>query len=104
MPETTDAAAPGDERAVLHHVLLDEDALRGVLFDHAAVLVPQHLHVLGHEGRLALEGEAVPLKHHLALGGGQLEGGQLQGGVWGTQERIRVKLEKDSGFIHQKLN
>jgi len=66
-------AVPRNERAVLHHVLLDEDALGGVGLDHAAILVPQHLHVLGHEGSLTLERQAVPLKDDLPLGRSQLE-------------------------------
>lgn len=65
---------PCNERAVLHHALLDEDALGGVRFDHAAILVPEHLHVLGHKRGLTLEGQAVPLEDHLALGRRQLEG------------------------------
>lgn len=78
----TDAwARPGNERAVLHHALLDEDALGGVCFDHATVLVPEHLHVLGHKRSLALEGQAVPLKDHLPLGRSQLEGRQLEGSI-----------------------
>lgn len=85
-------ATPGNERAVLHHALLDEDALGGVRFDHAAVLVPEHLHVLGHKGSLALEGQAVPLKDHLPLGRSQLEGRQLQGSIWGGR-RARVHTQ-----------
>lgn len=79
---------PGDEGAVLHHALLDEDALGCVGFHHAAVLVPQYLHVLRHERGLALERQAVALEHHLMLGWRQLEGGQLQGCVWGGQGYI----------------
>lgn len=80
---------PRNKRAVLHHALLDEDALGGVWFDHAAILVPEHLHVLGHKRGLTLEGQAVPLEDHLALGRSQLEGRQLQRSIWG---RTRGKL------------
>lgn len=59
-------------------MLLDEDALGGIGLDHAAILVPEHLHVLGHEGRLTLEGQAVALKDHLPLGRSQLEGRKLE--------------------------
>ncbi len=69
---------PSNKRAVLHHALLNEDALVGVGLDHAAILVPQHLHVFGYEGGLTLERQAVPLKDNLSLGRSQLEGGQLE--------------------------
>lgn len=69
---------PRDKGAILHHALLNEDALCGVRLDHVAVLVPQHLHVLGHEGGLTLERQAVPLKDDLMLGRRQLEGRQLE--------------------------
>lgn len=85
------SALPGDQRAVLHHALLDEDALGGVRLHHAAVLVPQHLHVLGHEGGLALEGQAVPLEDHLPLGRSQLEGGQLQRSICRGKPDIKRK-------------
>lgn len=62
-------------------MLLNEDALGGVGLDHAAVLVPQHLHVLGHERGLTLERQAVALKDDLTLGRSQLEGGQLKWGI-----------------------
>lgn len=63
----------------------NDDALGGVGLDHAAVLVPQHLHVLGHEGGLTLEWQAVPLKDDLLLGRSQLEGGQLKWSICGEQ-------------------
>lgn len=72
------SAIPSNQRAILHHALFNEDALGGVRLDHAAILVPQHLHVFGHEGGLALERQAVPLKDHLTLGRSELEGGQLK--------------------------
>lgn len=78
---------PCDEGAVLHHLLLNEDALGCVRLHHAAVLVPRHLHVFSDEGGLALERQAVPLKNHLPLGWSQLEGRQLQRGIWGNQRR-----------------
>lgn len=77
----TGLGLPGDQRAVLHHAPLDGDALGRVRRHHAAILVPEHLHVLGHERGLALERQAVPLEDHLPLGRGQLEGRQLQRGV-----------------------
>lgn len=76
-------------------MLLNEDALGCVRLHHAAVLVPQHLHVFSDERGLALEGQAVPLKNHLPLGRSQLEGRQLQRGIWGNQRRqldIRNKI------------
>lgn len=69
---------PSNKRAVLHHALLYGDALGGVRLDHAAILVPKHLHVLGHEGGLTLERQSVPLKDDLTLGRGQLKGRQLK--------------------------
>lgn len=68
---------PGNKGAILHHALLNEDALSSVRFDHATVLVPQHLHVFGHERGLTLEREAVPLKDDLPLRRSELEGRQL---------------------------
>lgn len=72
---------PGNQRAVLHNALFNEDALSGIRLDHVAPVVPQHLHVLCHEGGLTLERQAVPLKDDLPLGWGQLEGGQLEWSV-----------------------
>lgn len=80
-----DIIVPGDQGAVLHHALLYEDALGGVGLHHAAVLVPQHLHVLGHKGGLTLEGQAVPLEDDLTLGRSELERGQLKGSIYGYQ-------------------
>lgn len=79
---------PGNQGAVLHHALFYEDALRSVGLDHAAVLVPQHLHVLGHEGGLTLEGQAVPLEDHLTLGRSELERGQLERSIYGRPDII----------------
>lgn len=78
---------PCDEGTVLHHLLLNENALRCVRLYHAAVLVPQHLHVFSDEGGLALERQAVSLKDHLPLRRSQLEGRQLQRGIWGNQRK-----------------
>ena len=78
---TMNITIPSDQGAVLHHVFFNEDALGGIGLDHAAILVPQHLHVLGHEGGLALERQAVPMKDDLSLGRSQLEGGQLKRSV-----------------------
>lgn len=83
---------PSNERAVLHHALFNEDALGGVGFYYSAILVPQHLHVLGHKGGLTLEGQAVPLKDHLTLGRSQLEGGQLEWSIWGNQTKVSKRL------------
>lgn len=69
---------PCNQGAVLHHMFLNKYALGGVGLDHATVLVPQHLHVLGYKGGLTLEGQAVPLEDDLAVGWSQLEGGQLE--------------------------
>lgn len=78
-------SVPCDQRAVLHHAFLNKDALGSVRFDHTAVLVPQHLHVLGDEGGLTLEGQTVALKDDLPLGWRQLEGGQLKRCVYVEQ-------------------
>lgn len=88
---------PSNERAVLHHVLLDGDALGGVRLDHATVLIPQHLHVLGHEGGLTLERQAVSLKDHLTLGRSQLERRQLKWSICGNQT---VKERKRWLFLY----
>lgn len=69
----------------MHDALFNEDALCGVRLDHAAVLVPQHLHVFSHQGSLTLEWKAVPLKDHLTLGWSELEGRQLQRSIWNRQ-------------------
>lgn len=69
---------PRNQGAILHHAFLNNYALGGVGLDHAAVLVPQHLHVLGYKGGLTLEWQAVSLKDNLTVGWSQLEGGQLE--------------------------
>lgn len=69
---------PSNQGAVLHNALFNVDPLGGIMLDHVAHVVPQHLHVLCHKGDLTLEWQAVPLKDNLPLGRGQLEGGQLK--------------------------
>lgn len=74
---------PSNQRAVLHHALLNENTLGSVRLDHTAVLEPQHLHVLCHKGSLTLERQTITLENHLPLGWSELEGGQLKRSIYG---------------------
>ena len=69
---------PGDEGAVVYAALLYVDAHGGVGLDPLPVLVPEEMHVGGHQRGMALQGQRVPLEHHLLLGRAHLERGQLQ--------------------------
>lgn len=74
-------------------MFFNEDALGGIRLDHAAILVPQHLHVLSYKGGLTLERQAIPLKDNLTLGWSQLEGGQLKWCILGNQTEVSVTVK-----------